>query len=236
MLEENPEKEYKDYKEEEILDESGDSILDEEGYGYDGVQDGMFEYDEEELFPECHYVAGYREDEVSPDMTYDRNGYTNVEINEHLYNYFRFFGSKDKDIIYLYFLSRKKQKEIMEILGKSQPAVSYDVTRIKEQMMFVVKIMSFVDAFILFITSPSNKLSTHDKEMLTLFFYSTSIVKTSRLMGINNITCRSHLITIINKLKSSGNIEMYDMFSYIMSNLNNVKKMSSDSYERMIDG
>ena len=69
-----------------------------------------------------------------------------------------------------------------------------------------------------------NRLNTYDREMLTLFFYSTSIVKTSRLMGINNITCRSHLNTVVNRLLSNGHVDMYNLFRYIMSNLNNIKK------------
>jgi hypothetical protein len=60
--------------------------------------------------------------------------------------------------------------------------------------------------------------------MLVLFFYSTSIVKTARLLGINNITCRSHLNTIVNRLLANGYNDMYDLFKYIMSNLNNIKK------------
>ena len=68
------------------------------------------------------------------DVLNDRSGYSNFEISQHLDMYFRFFGAKDMDIVYLYFLSQKKQDEIMRILGKTQPAISYDVTRIKKQM------------------------------------------------------------------------------------------------------
>lgn len=218
----------------EIIGVDDDAVVEADDV-YVEDDDDLYESEDDE-FPECRCVAGYRDDEFVPDEAYDREGYTNVEINEHLYNYFRFFGSKDKDIIYLYFLSRKRQKEIMEILGKSQPAVSYDVTRIREQMMFVVKIMSFIDSFIMFITNPENRMSTYDKEMLTLFFYSTSIIKTSRMLGINNITCRSHLLTIINRMRLQGHEDMHKVFRYIMSNLNNVKKTSSDNSERYIDG
>ena len=145
-------------------------------------------------------------------------------MNEYLGNYFRFFGQKDMDIIYLYFLSGKKQEDMVRILGKSQPAISYDVTRIKEQIDFVIKIVSSIDDFIMFIVDDDNRLNTYDREMLTLFFYSTSIVKTSRLMGINNITCRSHLNTVVNRLLANGHVDMYNLFRYIMSNLNNIKK------------
>ena len=187
-----------------------------------------YAFDESELDGEYHpdekYVAGYSANEMEITEKVNRDSYTNWEVNEYLGNYFRFFGQKDMDIIYLYFLSGKKQEDLVRILGKSQPAISYDVTRIKEQIDFVIKLMSSIDDFIMFIVDDDNKLNTYDREMLTLFFYSTSIVKTSRLMGINNITCRSHLNTVVNRLLSNGHVDMYNLFRYIMSNLNNIKK------------
>ena len=187
-----------------------------------------YAFDESELDgeyrPNERYVAGYSANETEIEEKASRDSYTNWEVNEYLGNYFRFFGQKDMDIIYLYFLSGKKQEDMVRILGKSQPAISYDVTRIKEQIDFVIKIVSSIDDFIMFIVDDDNRLNTYDREMLALFFYSTSIVKTSRLMGINNITCRSHLNTVVNRLLSNGHVDMYNLFRYIMSNLNNIKK------------
>ena len=201
-------------------------VIDEKEYMGEFVTD--YAFDESELdgeyHPEERYVAGYSVNEMESEEKVNRDSYTNWEVNEYLGNYFRFFGQKDMDIIYLYFLSGKKQEDLVKILRKSQPAISYDVTRIKEQIDFVIKLMSSIDDFIMFIVDDDNKLNTYDREMLTLFFYSTSIVKTSRLMGINNITCRSHLNTVVNRLLSNGHVDMYNLFKYIMSNLNNIKK------------
>ena len=204
-------------------------VIDEKEYMGEFVTD--YAFDESELDGEYHpderYVAGYSVNEMEIAEKVNRDSYTNWEVNEYLGNYFRFFGQKDMDIIYLYFLSGKKQEDLVRILGKSQPAISYDVTRIKEQIDFVIKLMSSIDDFVMFIVDDDNRLNTYDREMLTLFFYSTSIVKTSRLMGINNITCRSHLNTVVNRLLSNGHIDMYNLFKYIMSNLNNIKKYVS---------
>lgn len=175
-------------------------------------------------YMETKCVNGFLENEIQIQQGNDRQCYTNSEINECLSNYFRFFGNKDMDLIYLYFLSNKKQEQIMKILNKSQPAVSYDVTRIKKQLNFIVQFVSCIDDFILFITDPENKMKTFDKEMLTIFLYSTSIIKTSKLLGINNITCRSHLNTIIKKLLVNGHKDIYNLFKYVLSNLNNIKK------------
>lgn len=201
-------------------------VIDEKEYMGEFVTD--YAFDESELDGEYHpderYVAGYSVNEMEIEEKVNRDSYTNWEVNEYLGNYFRFFGQKDMDIIYLYFLSGKKQEDLVKILRKSQPAISYDVARIKEQIDFVIKLMSSIDDFIMFIVDDDNKLNTYDREMLTLFFYSTSIVKTSRLMGINNITCRSHLNTVVNRLLANGHVDMYNLFKYIMSNLNNIKK------------
>lgn len=180
--------------------------------------------DDEEFYPKQKYVAGYLENQIELQQGCDRQDYTNWQVNQYLDAYFRFFGKKDMDIVYLYFISRKKQEQIMQILGKTQPAVSYDVTKIKEQINFVIKLIASLDDFIMFIVDPDNKMKTMDKQMLVLFFYTTSIAKTARLMGINNITCRSHLYTIVNRLLSQGHIDMYNLFKYIMGNLNSVKK------------
>lgn len=183
-----------------------------------------FSVDEFDCTYDERYVSGYKENEAELVEKSSRDDYTNWEVNEYLGNYFRLFGQKDMDIIYLYFLSGKKQEDLVKILGKSQPAISYDVTRIKEQIDFVIKLVSSIDDFIMFIVDDNNGLNTYDREMLTLFFYSTSLVKTSRLMGIRNISCRSHLNTIVNKLLANGYIDMYNLFKYILSNLNNIKK------------
>ena len=205
---------------------SSDSEMDEAMMEEEFVTD--YEFDESEFDyeyrPPERYVAGYKANEAEISARSSRDNYTNWEVNEYLGNYFRFFGQKDMDIIYLYFLSNKKQDDIVKILGKTQPAISYDVTRIKEQIDFVIKLVSSIDDFIMFIVDDGNGLNTYDREMLTLFFYSTSIVKTSRLMNVNNISCRSHLTTVVNRLLANGHVDMYNLFKYIMSNLNNIKK------------
>lgn len=191
--------------------------------------DGLYDEDKDWSFPQCKYVYGYKENQAQLQPSDDFSDcLSNWQINQYLDAYFRFFGQKDMDIIYLYFISKKKQEEIAIILNKTQPAVSYDVNRIKQQMDFVIKLLSSVDDFIMFITDQSNNLKTYDKEMLTVFFYSTSITKTALILGINTVSCRSHLNTIVNKLFAQGYNEMYHLFKFILSNLNKTKKICSN--------
>jgi len=180
------------------------------------------EADEEEFY-ESQCVSGYY-DEEEFEVRPSRDEYSNLEIDEHLSCYFNFFGQKDMDINYLYFLSRKRQFDIQKILGKTQPAISYDVTRIKQQMDFVVKMVASIDDFVIFITGNPDGLTTFDKEILTVFFYTTSIIKTARVLKLENRCMRSILNTCVKKLERNGHTEMFELFKYILGNLNNIKK------------
>ena len=177
----------------------------------------------DELFREG-VVHGYLENEDEFEEGYSRDNYSNYEIGNHLDIYFRFFGLKDMDIIYLYFLSGKKQHELMEILQKTQPAISYDVNRIREQIEYVMTIVNKLDDFILFIVDEENKLTIAERELLLVFFYSTSIVKTSKILNQHHITCRTRINNAIEKINTMGNAEMYNFFKYILVNLNSIKK------------
>lgn len=188
-----------------------------------GYDDEYYEEEFDEI-PQGKVVNGFLENEIEIECQTDITAYSNYELCEHLNSHFRFFGGKDMDIILLYFLSKKRQDEIMRILDKTQPAISYDVTRIKKQIEFVMRVVEFVDDFIVFIVDENIKLNTHERELLTVFFYSTSIIKTSKILGQNHITCRTHINNTINKLKELGYNEQYDFFSYLLNNLNKIKK------------
>lgn len=189
------------------------------GYEDDEIYEGEFED-----IPKGKVVNGFLENEIEIEYQTDTTAYSNYELCEHLDSHFRFFGGKDMDIILLYFLSRKRQDEIMKILDKTQPAISYDVTRIKKQIEYVMRVVEFVDDFIVFIIDENIKLNTHERELLTVFFYSTSIIKTSKILNQNHITCRTHINNTINKLKDLGYNEQYEFFSYLLENLNKIKK------------
>lgn len=180
-------------------------------------------YDDQYYYNE-KIVSGYLQDQVQIQQGYSRQNYYNYQIQDHLDVYFRLFGKNDLDIIYLYFLSNKKQNDIVDILQKTQPAISYDVNRIKQQLQFVIRLVQKQDQFILFITDQQLKLNLQQRQLLLVFFYSTSIVKTSRILGQNQITCRTRIRKAIQRLSSCGYNEMYQFFCYILQNLNKIKK------------
>lgn len=198
---------------------------------YKEEEDNSFvELTEENFYEDldASIVAGYYEEEEEIEEYSDRTYYDNQEIDDHLDIYFRLFGLKDMDMIYLYFLSEKRQQDIKNITQKTQPAVSYDVSRIKKQMDFVINIISSFDEFIAFIIRPDNGLKKFERELLLVFFYSTSIVKTSKILGFGQISCRVKILRAIKRVKELGHEKMYELLDYIAKNLNKIKKSVSD--------
>lgn len=169
-------------------------------------------------------VCGFYVDEPQLEVINDRIHYDNHEIDDHLDIYFHFFGMNDMDIVYLFFLSEKRQHDIKEIMGKTQPAISYDVTRIKKQLDFVINIIAYVDDFIAFIIDEKNGLTLFERELLLVFFFCTSIVKTSVVMGFGQISCRIKILRAIDRVKELGYDYIYEILRYVAENLNNIKK------------
>ena len=173
-------------------------------------------------------VAGMYENEIELEPLCTADNFTPVEIEEHLESYFRFFSKADMDLIYMNFIGDKTQIDLQKIFNKTQPAISCTSDRIKEQIAIIVKIQSVIDEFIYFITDPKVKLSYRDKNILTVFFYSTSIVKTAKIIGINPMICRVRIDNAMESVKQLGYDKVYDYFVYILENLNKVKKDVSD--------
>lgn len=173
-------------------------------------------------------VAGIYENELQLEPLCSSDGWSPIEIEEHLESYFRFFSKSDMDLIYMYFIGTKTQVDLQNIFHKTQPAISCTVDRIQRQIGTIVKIQSMMDEFIYFISDPKVKLSYRDRDILLVFFYSTSIVKTSQIIGISHMVCRARIDEAMKAVKETGNKMIYDYFQYILNNLNKVKKDVSE--------
>lgn len=158
------------------------------------------------------------------DLGIDLSSYSNFEIQDHLDEYFGFFGATDTDIIYMYFIANKRQNDLSILFDKTQPAISYDVNRLKEQVEFVMYIVSIFDTVIDFFKDEKNGLSTYEVDLMLAFFFSTSFIKTAKIMGAQQVTIRCQVNKTIDKLKELGHEEIYQIFQKINCNLNKVKK------------
>ena len=124
----------------------------------------------------------------------------------------------------MYFIANKRQNDLSVLLNKTQPAISYDVNRLKKQIEFVMYVVSIFDYVVDFLKDEKNGLTTYEVDLLLAFFFSTSFIKTSRIMGAQQVTIRCQVNKTIDKLKSLGHEEIYQIFNKINNNLNKVKK------------
>lgn len=174
-------------------------------------------------------VCGIYENEIELETLCTADSYSSEEIEECLKNYFRFFSKADMDLIYMNFIGNKTQIDLQNVFHKTQPAISCTSDRIKEQIDVIVKIQNVIDEFIEFITNPKIKITNRDRNILLVFFYSTSIAKTAQIIGINPMICRTRIDSAIENLLKEGHEKIYSHFKFLLDNLNKVKKDISEN-------
>ena len=134
-----------------------------------------------------------------------------------------FLNAKDRDILYLVFVSGKKQKHIQEILGRTQPSLCYDIKRIRKRLKFVFYINSVFDVFLDFIFDPPEYLTSHDIELMVVMFYTTSFTMSAEIIGCDMNT-RYTYDKILEKLAEHKQWDIYEILMAIRKNLNIVRR------------
>jgi len=138
---------------------------------------------------------------------------------------FRFLNDKDRDILYLIFVARKKQSAVERILGRSQPSLCYDIKRIRKRLQFICYLQTVYDIYLDFLHERASEYTDEELEIMTLMFYSTSLTQTARLMGMPQIRVRYRFDKILRKMEDLGHWDMYEIFQTIRTNLNIVKRI-----------
>lgn len=143
-----------------------------------------------------------------------------------------FLNAKDRDILYLVFVTGKKQKDIQRILGRSQPSLCYDIKRIRKRLKFIFYLDSVFDIFLNFIEDPPEGVFTpFEIEVITLMFYTSSFTLTSKILGngeMSQVKVRYCFDKCLRKMEENRLWEIYEMFMVIRSNLNIVKRVYYD--------
>jgi DNA-directed RNA polymerase specialized sigma subunit len=137
---------------------------------------------------------------------------------------FCFLNGKDRDILYLIFVSKKKQKEVQSILQRSQPSLCYDIKRIRRRLRFIFYLNSVFDIFLDFVQTHSDKFTSEEMEIFTLMFYSSSFTQTAEVMGISQVRVRYTYDKCIQRLEEMLMWEPYEIFLVIRNNLNIIKR------------
>ena len=175
-------------------------------------------------------IVGYYANEEKMESLPSADNYTCDEIENYLKGYFRFFNNEELDLIYMNFIGGKTQVDLQEFFRKTQPAICSDSNRIKETIGLVKVLAKGVDEVMDFLSDDSNWISYIDRNILMVFFYTTSITRTAQVIGINAMLCRSRIESAVNTLRARGGKyeKIYNYFQYILKNLNRLKKEVSE--------
>jgi len=144
---------------------------------------------------------------------------------------FNFLNNKDKDILYLIFISGKTQTDLVKILSRSQPSLSYDIKRIKERIRFICFLHSQFPLFMNWLKEESEKYSPEEVMVLTLMYYTTSFSQSSRVSGLKPTRIRYVFDKALIKLDRQDS-KINHFFSIIRDNLNVVRRayLRADQY------
>lgn len=137
---------------------------------------------------------------------------------------FNFLNNKDRDILFLIFVSAKTQTDIVNILHRSQPSLSYDIRRIKERIRFICYLHSFFSDFIEWLQAGASDYQSEQVIVLTLMYFTTSFSQSSRVSGIKPTRIRYIFDKSLTQLQEQNETRMYELFSLIRSNLNTVRR------------
>jgi hypothetical protein len=139
---------------------------------------------------------------------------------------FSYLNPKDRDILYLIFLSGKSQLDVMKILDRGQPSLCYDIKRIKDRIKLILFVINSLDIYSVFLESEKRDLFDDDEiAALTAMLYTTSYTVSSDVIGISQVKVRYLFIRSIEKMRANGLWQVYELFSVIRDNMNLVKRI-----------
>ena len=143
-----------------------------------------------------------------------------------------FLNAKDRDILYLVFVSQKRQRDVQEILDRSQPSLCYDIKRIRKRLKFVFYLNSVFDIFIDFVENQPDNFEPFDMQVLTLMFYTSSFTMVAELLSPkppsppgSQVRVRYTFDKCLRKLEEAQRWDIYEIFMVVRDNLNLVRRV-----------
>ncbi len=158
---------------------------------------------------------------------------------------FGWLNEKDRDILYLIFVSGKKQKDVQRILRRSQPSLCYDIKRIRRRLQFIFWLHQVFDIFVNFIKDRCEYFTSQEIDILVLMFYTTSFTLTSRVLGLSQVKVRYAFNKCIRRMETMGMNapskeeankwwKIYEIFTIIKDNLNIVRRVYKPSTDDLM--
>lgn len=138
---------------------------------------------------------------------------------------FSFLNEKDQDILFLFFVSRKKQKDVQRILKRGQSSLCYDIKRIRQRLKFIVYLHSVFDIFLQFLKTADTIFDQREIAILTLMFYTSSFTLTGEALGMSQVKVRYIYQKCLKRLEELELWEPYEIFLVIQNNLNIIRRV-----------
>lgn len=161
---------------------------------------------------------------ISSEIERDTGLVLNDEDVEVFKEVFKFLNNKDRDILYLVFISGKSQSSVQKIMNRSQPSLCYDVKRIKRRLQFICYLHSVYDIFVDFLAEDYDWCSPEVLEVLTLMFYTTSYTHSAKVTDQEYLKIRYRFDKAIITLEEKKMWSVYEIFASIRENLNIIKR------------
>lgn len=136
----------------------------------------------------------------------------------------KLLNDKDRDILFLIFVSRKKQKSVQKILRRSQPSLCYDIKRIKDRIEFILYLEKVEDIFFEFLLEKSSLYEPELIDILVLMFNTSSYTYTSKILKKKQISIRYEYEKVLRKMAELKHWNVYEIFSVIKRNKNKIKR------------
>jgi len=142
-----------------------------------------------------------------------------------LVNILSFLNNKDRDILFLTFINGKAQTDIMQLLRRSQPSLSYDIKRIRERVGFICKLLSYFNDFMAFLSSEqAGQMPSEQVLVLTLMYFTTSFSQAARVAGLKPTRIRYVFDKLVNDIEKLNEPRLSELFTHIRQNLNAVRR------------
>lgn len=140
---------------------------------------------------------------------------------------FTFLNDKDVDILYLIFVSGKRQMDVTRILKRTQSSLAYDLKRIRRRLKFIHYLHEVFDIFLDFVRREreSDCFTSEELGILTLMFYTSSYSLTARVIGSTPTRVRNTYVKCIRRMEERDMWDAYEIFTVIQANLNVVKRV-----------
>ncbi|MCK9154680.1 MAG: hypothetical protein M0P12_01050 [Paludibacteraceae bacterium] len=171
------------------------------------------------------YVGGDVENYKDISVEGEAEQFLTVENVKYFRTLFSFLNPKDRDILYLIFLSRKKQTEVQDILERGQSSLCYDIKQIRKRLKCISYLKSVSDIFVEFLEKDASKyFNEQEKAILTMLFFSTSYICTAEVLKMSQVKVSSTFEKCLERLLKKKIWPIYEIFYTIGKNLNIIKR------------